>query len=125
MPSSRLFNVEASSPVHAMRGMPALAAAVDMVDDRSDYPDPSGQVELNSLREAHSRQSQNLAPSGAGIREDEIDTSPHDLGSVPADPTEDEGIGTLVMFSSGRAKFLGRTAGSEWLKNVSSPLRWR
>lgn len=130
---SRVFNLEAGSPVHTMRGMPALAAAVDMVDDRSDAPTGAQAFsqthsELASLPDApslhsvyHGASGTSGGGGGSGLGEVEqvLDASPHDLGSVPADPDDDEGIGTLVMFPSGRAKFLGRTAGSEWLKNVS------
>lgn len=108
--SPRSLNLDARSPVHSICGIPALAAAVDMVDDRPFSQD--AHVELDSLREVGSHPSIPMALV-------EVDLSPHDLGSVPTDPGDDEGIGTLVMFPSGRAKFLGRTAGSEWLKNVS------
>ncbi len=92
--SSRLFSLPSSDS-----GIPALAAAADMVDDR--------QPDLTSLREVTS----NSQPQPCEELDVELD--------VDAD---DEGIGTLVMFPSGRAKFLGRTAGSEWLKNVGATL---
>jgi len=37
---------------------------------------------------------------------------------------EPESVGTLVIFPSGRAKFLGRTAATEWLKNVDNSVAY-
>jgi hypothetical protein len=35
-------------------------------------------------------------------------------------PTNQQGVGTLLIGRAGRSKFLGPTAGSEWLNDVSS-----
>lgn len=42
---------------------------------------------------------------------------------VENNPLDDESHGTLVITRSGRSKWLGPTAGTEWLKDVSS--LWR
>ena len=33
-------------------------------------------------------------------------------------PTDQQGVGTLLIGRAGRSKFLGPTAGSEWLNDV-------
>lgn len=40
---------------------------------------------------------------------------------APAASPEDQSFGTLVISHSGRSKYLGPTAASEWLKDVSLP----
>lgn len=41
------------------------------------------------------------------------------FGNAAVDPTDEQSHGTLVISHTGRSKYLGPTAASEWLKDVS------
>lgn len=67
----------------------------------------------------------NQSATSAATSFNNMATSAHDTTQsvhhvVPFDEhTDSRGSGSLMISSSGRSKYLGGTAGSEWLKNVS------
>ncbi|KAL1404878.1 hypothetical protein Q8F55_008489 [Vanrija albida] len=91
-----------------LHGITALAAATDLVD-RQPMALVEPAIEADSGFDA--------ADTGFDVADmggDEPGPSTHQRQSPGPGETQD--IGTLVMFPSGRSKFLGRTAASEWLQ---------
>ncbi|WOO86263.1 putative transcriptional regulatory protein [Vanrija pseudolonga] len=82
----------------ALHGITALADAIDYVDHQP-LPEQHGVME-----------------TGLELPDLGDDAAMPPLESRSPAPGETEDIGTLVMFPSGRSKFLGRTAASEWLQ---------
>lgn len=114
---------------HGKPASPPPAAQPSAETPQFALPPPSEQVQsvrfdFNDPLRGPSTSTGIGGSSGAGLpctSASGLFTSPNT--QAPDAAPEDQSFGTLVISQSGRSKYLGPTAASEWLKDVSSKRR--